>query len=361
MAGGCIPPETIGALAGEGVAYGIVDASCTRSGQATATPGAYRVKNADLVVLVANAPAGRALAGGKTDAIARIAFERRLAGLSSPVVMRADVGPGALTVPELRAAVDSLTAQGWMRTALGREVAGRRIRKTVTLRTGRGATQAPVDYWDDVRAGRDWAKALTAGFGADKPAAVTAQRDSLIAECSAWAGPAGDWALADRGRAFANNATRLGKAVLGGVSLTVKPVTLAGTSGKVPVIISNEAKTPLTLRVTAVPSREVELAGKRSSVMEVMPKDNFIEVPVELRDSLSGRLTVAVSAGGLVLASDSVTVRASYLDRLVMILGVVLVLGVLLAFIIKRVRDAETAGTNTSEDGNPGTRDQGGE
>ena len=266
VAGGCIPPETIGALAGEGVAYGIVDASCTRSGQATATPGAYRVKNADLVVLVANAPAGRALAGGKTDAIARIAFERRLAGLSSPVVIRADVGPGALSVTELRAAVDSLLAQGWMRTALGREVAGRRMRRTVTLRTGRGATRAPVDYWDDVRAGRDWARALTAGFGADKPAAVTAQRDSLIAQCSAWAGPAGDWALADRGRAFANNATRLGKAVLGGVSLTVKPVTLAGTSGKVPVIISNEAKTPLTLRVTAIPSREVELEGKRSSV-----------------------------------------------------------------------------------------------
>ena len=92
--------------------YGIVDASCTRSGQATATPGAYRVKNADLVVLVANAPAGRALAGGKTDAIARIAFERRLAGLSSPVVVRADVGPGALTVTDLRAAVDSLTRSG---------------------------------------------------------------------------------------------------------------------------------------------------------------------------------------------------------------------------------------------------------
>jgi len=105
----------------------------------------------------------------------------------------------------------------------------------------------------------------------------------------------------------------------------------------------------------------VELEGERSSVMEVMPKDNFIELPVDLRDSLSGRLTVAVSAGGLVLASDSVTVRASYLDRLVMILGVVLVLGVLLAFIIKRVRDVETAGTYTSEDDNPGTQDQGGE
>ena len=187
-----------------------------------------------------------------------------------------------------------------MRTALGREVGGtphsqdgdaedrprrdtgaRRLlgRRTCRTRLGQGA-HAP-------------------GFGADKPAAVTAQRDSLIAECSAWAGPAGDWALADRGRAFANNATRLGKAVLGGVSLTVKPVTLAGTSGKVPVIITNEAETPLTLRVTTVPSREVELAGKRSSVMEVMPKDNFIEVPVELRDSLSGRLTVTVSAGGL--------------------------------------------------------------
>jgi hypothetical protein len=207
-----------------------------------------------------------------------------------------------------------------------------------------------MDYWDDVRTGRDWAGALSAGFGADKPTTVTARRDSLIAQCSAWAGPSGDWALADRGRSFANNATRLGESAFDGISLAVKPVTLAGTSGEVPVIISNDSESVLTLRVTIVPSREMKVDGERTSAVEVLPNDNFLEVPVSLHDSLSGKLTVAVSAGSVVLESDSVTIRASYLDRLVMILGVVVVLGALLAFIIRRVRDAESEGTNTADE-----------
>ena len=240
-------------------------------------------------------------------------------------------------------------SQTWTQALLGRDVSALRPRKIITLRAGRGSRTTPADYWDDVRAGSDWAGALAAGFGQDAPETVTAQRDSLVAQCSAWAGPAGDWALADRGRAFANNATRLGRSVFDGVSLAVKPVTLAGSSGEVPVIISNDSDSVLTLRVTAIPSREVRLTDRLSTLMEVLPKDNFIELPVDLRDSLSGRLTVTVSAGGVVLERDSVTIRASYLDRLVMILGVVLVLGAILAFIVRRVRAVEGAGTNNGD------------
>jgi len=346
VAGGCIPPEVVAALSGEGVAYGVVEASYTRSGTSTASPGAYRVKGAKLVALVADKTAEGALAKGETDTIARVAFRRRIAGMSSPLVIRGNLGPGALSTGEFLAAAESMLAQTWTRAALGREVAARRPRRTLTLRTGRGSYKTPPDYWDDVRNGRDWAGALAAGFGKEAPATVTARRDSLIAQCSAWAGPAGDWALADRGRAFADNATRLGKTVFDGVSLAVKPVTLAGSHGEVPVIISNDSDSVLTLRVTAIPSREVRLSGNRTSLMEVLPKDNFIELPVDLHDALSGQLAVTVSAGDVVLERNSVTIRASYLDRLVMILGVVIVLGAILAFIIKRVRAVESAGTN---------------
>jgi hypothetical protein len=81
--------------------------------------------------------------------------------------------------------------------------------------------------------------------------------------------------------------------------------------------------------------------------MQALPKDNFTEIPVDLRESLAGRIRVTVSAGGVVLERQSVTVRASYLDRLVTILGVVLVLGTLLVFVIRRVKAAERAGTNS--------------
>jgi type VI protein secretion system component VasK len=44
-----------------------------------------------------------------------------------------------------------------------------------------------------------------------------------------------------------------------------------------------------------------------------------------------------------VLAEQTVDVRASYLDRLVIIGGIVLALVILLAFIVRRVRAAERA------------------
>ena len=74
VAGGCIPPETVDALVEEGVAYGIVEPSCTRSGASTASPGAYRVKGTTLIALVADEVAENALTTGDTDAIARVAF-----------------------------------------------------------------------------------------------------------------------------------------------------------------------------------------------------------------------------------------------------------------------------------------------
>jgi len=349
VAGGCIPPDTIDRLIEEGVGYGIVDPSCTRSGAATASPGAYRVKGERLVALVTDRPAERALARGDHDAVAEVAFERRVNAVSAPLVIRGELGPGRLTFTSFSETARVLAEQPWVTPSLAREAAGKRARRTLTLHVGRGSAKTPAGYWDDVRAGRDWARALEAGLGADAAETVTARRDSLVAECSAWAGPANDWALADRGRAFAQSSTRLAKSVFDPVRLTVQPVTLAGSHGEVPVTISNESGSVLALRLTAVPSREVRLSGKRSSVMEVLPKDNFLELPVDLQDALSGNISVTLSAGGVVLERESVTVRASYLDRLVMFLGAVLVLGVLLAFIIKRVRAAESAGTNNSD------------
>ena len=95
--------------------------------------------------------------------------------------------------------------------------------------------------------------------------------------------------------------------------------------------------------IAATPSSHLRLVGDRSWTIELRPQENFFEVPVDLQNALAGQLTLAVMAGDLVLQEQTVTVQASYLDRLAIIGGIVLVLGVMLAFIIRRVHAVEAA------------------
>ncbi|MRR11996.1 hypothetical protein EG835_05885 [bacterium] len=81
------------------------------------------------------------------------------------------------------------------------------------------------------------------------------------------------------------------------------------------------------------------------ATVQVRPQENFATVPVDLGQSLSGLLTVGVYAGDIMLDEVTVTVRASFLDRLVLIFGVAIVLVGMLLFIRKRVRTAERAAT----------------
>jgi len=347
-AGGCVPPSAVGELVREGIEYVVVDQRCARSGTATPTAGAYLVKGSDLVALVADARAKRAVANGNPDALAHVVFRRLTAGSSAAMVIRAQIGPGELSVDNVIGMAEAIEAQPWARLALGREIAEKRPRKSVRLTDGDGSKGTPLGYWEDVRAGREWAAALRAAVPSAKSTAA-AQRDSLIAECSAWAGPTGEWALADRGRAYALHAVRLAKAVFDPVSLKVSAVTLAGSHGEVPVIISNDSDTTLALRLEAQPSGGVKIDGKRSTRVDVLPKDNFFEIPVDLQNALSGKLSVKVVSGDTVIDEQTVTLSASYLDRLVMIAGVVLVLGIMLAFVIRRVRAAEQLDRESSE------------
>jgi hypothetical protein len=212
----------------------------------------------------------------------------------------------------------------------------------VKLVTGKETAPAPKGYWAGVKNARAWAQALAAALGEQEPIARTAEYDSLIAQCSAWAGVKGGWELADRGRTFADAARRASKEVLSAVSLRVEPMTLAGSSGEVPVIIVNDGDVPLVVDITSATSRGLDIVGERSQQIELSPQDNFLKLPVSMPDALRGRLTVTVSSDGVVLDRETVDVRASYLDRLVIIAGVVLLLGGMLVFIIRRVRTVES-------------------
>jgi hypothetical protein len=77
--------------------------------------------------------------------------------------------------------------------------------------------------------------------------------------------------------------------------------------------------------------------------MTLLPQDNFVEVPVALFNAIASEVTVSLRAGDVVLDEQRVGLRASFLDRIAIILGVALLGGALLVFIIRRVRSVEDA------------------
>jgi len=65
--------------------------------------------------------------------------------------------------------------------------------------------------------------------------------------------------------------------------------------------------------------------------------ENFITIPVDLRNSMTSDLEVTVRSGDATVAATDVIVRASYIDRLGTVGMVVLVLLALLLVIRRRI------------------------
>jgi hypothetical protein len=346
-AGGCLPPSAISSLVREGVGYAVVEPDCVRSKKATATPGAYRVANQPLTVLVSDDQLSQATAlSGETRQL-HLYFKRFSAGGSNqPIVVRADVGPQAMDADGLVAAMAAVEAQPWLRLELANASAGRRPSAAVRLRVPSGSDEVPPGYFSEVKTARRWAKALAAALGSsDSPQAAGAEMNSLVAQSAAWAGPMGDWVFADRGLGFANAARQSAEKVLDPIGLRAQPITLAGTTGRMPVTLINDSDQVLNVDVTARGDGAARVEGPARTAMELNPGENLIELQVSLPNALSGKVTVAVSSAGLVLEQQSVRVSASYLDRLVIIGAVILLMVVMLVFIIRKVRTSE-AGTS---------------
>lgn len=342
-ANGCVPPKAAAALVKAGVGYAVVSDSNARTKEGTPTPSSYR-STAGLVVLVPDTTLSDAVEAGDASATVMLAFQRHIdEDAVGPLVIAARLGAGGSDPVAVRDATNALLAMAWVKPATASGTATRPGR-TVRLLNGPGNDGDPSGYWSDVRSARRLAGALLAALGEGDAGAVTAERDSLIAECSAWAGADGTWALADRGRSFADRARRLASAVIDQVSLAVQPITLAGARGDVPVTIRNDSESNLSVKLTAEPGGGMRVVGKDSRQVELGPGETTVEIPVDLNNALSGTLRVVVTAGGVELESTKVTVRASYLDRVVTIVGVALLLGVLLTIIIRRTRQVERDG-----------------
>ena len=131
-------------------------------------------------------------------------------------------------------------------------------------------------------------------------------------------------------------------------------MTFAGKRGEVPVSITNTTKNTLAVIVRATTSGDAQVVGGEEIRTVLAPQETFVPIPVDMRSALSSKLKVEVMAGDVVLAVTTVDVQASYLDRIAIITGIVLLLGALLVFIVRRVRGAELEAENRDR-ASPGT------
>jgi len=135
---------------------------------------------------------------------------------------------------------------------------------------------------------------------------------------------------------------RVARNVLDKLTLKVENVTLPGSTGDIPVSVRNDSGRELEVTLVAEGSG-VSVTGGESRRIVLKPAENLVTLPVDLRSSLRGQLTVSIVSGPRTLTEQTVTVRGSYLDRIAIIAGVVLVLFVLLLFIVRRVRAADAS------------------
>lgn len=322
-------------------------AALKRSGIATVTPGVYRLKDATATATaIAIDDRVSSLLQDQTagaDRVADAIFDRldAKATKGQPVVVVVDGGPAATcTAAHISATLDALAASGWIKlTGAAAAAALPAIGEATASGEDTGVSGAPAGWWAGIAAARDNAAALTAAAGPQDPDARRAAKDTLVAESSLWAGSDGMWRDAERGRAFAASPVKIAKTLLGTLKVSGSPVTLSGTTGKVPVNVYNGSDRILNVVLTAsAPRVKVPDGGRVAATLR--PGDNYVTVPVDMGSMFVAQLRVGVTAGPLEFSSATVRVRASYVDRLVLVGFVVLVLLGLLLYIRSRTRMA---------------------
>jgi hypothetical protein len=88
--------------------------------------------------------------------------------------------------------------------------------------------------------------------------------------------------------------------------------------------------------------------------VKLAPRETFVPIPIDMQDALYGKVAVQVMAGSIVVAQETVAVRRSYLDRLALVGGVVIVLGGMLVWIVLRVRQSPDIGDEGDDEDDVG-------
>ncbi len=334
---------TLSIVEQRGASYILLGSEHLSSEDTTPPGGVYDLDGNTLTGLVINHETSESLASEDVSAAVRLLFEHAVSEEATiPTIALVEAGPGREgSVDSALAFLSTLEQVPWAEALNAYAVATMPANGTLIppART-EAAPSAPPRYWQEVAEARRYADALLSAAGANDSDAQAVTEASLIAQSAYWAGPDGRWSMADRGRSFAHASTRHARSFLDEVSITAKDVTLAGPRGEVPLSITNDS--PKTLDVTLkVRTDDIYLAQEPSAPITLRRQENLHTLSVDLQSALSGRLDVEVWADEILLDSDTIVVRASYLDRLAVIGGVVLLLLGLLFYIRRRVSSAD--------------------
>jgi len=311
-----------------------------RSGHGTAAPGCYVLEGATLRVLVADETSAQSMLQGRAELYDTL-FDLADAG-SGGVALVVDVGgTDGLDAEHVRQVLETIDDAPWLTMvdigSLGTDAGFPAA--TVELPAEPLST---LDFWTSTVGARTAALAYEAAAGPTDADAAAVRRMLLIAESSLWRladGIPADPPLAARAAGYAESYVAQ---QFGLVQLNVMDTTLSGQKGDVPVTLVND--TDKTLTLTLEMAADAMSLGQDRIVLTAPADESFLTVPVNLGNDLSGELHLHLKAGEMVIAERSVSVNASYIDRVVTVGGVVLVLIGLLAFIRRHMRQASTDG-----------------
>lgn len=343
-----VPASALKLMENAGSTSVLVDRTSIESSETTPASGAYRLAgDTHMSALVLDTEFSAALENDESRMCAEHVFARSISKTpTSPIIAVVDVGPGFKAgMPDLSDCLIDLSGQAWARFQTMTQAVDAPAPDPVALiGTAPQIPDAPARYWDDVARARRLAAAFLGAVGVNDPEAQLASDQSLIAQSALWAGPDLNWGSADRGRAIAGASERASLEIIDAITLGASDITLSGTSGEIPVSITNSSDKTLELSLRTSASG-LGVGPRETDKVQVRPQENFETVPVDLGQSLSGELTVELWAGDVLVDETSVAVRASFLDRLVLVAGLALVLVGMLLFIRHRVRSASRADT----------------
>ncbi len=314
--------------------------------------GAHPLGDTGLIAIVPDEDASAAVDLGQTEFF-DVMFDRIGTG---PVTLVVDIGPDGTQRPaSLQRAIEMIGLADWLMFAPLDTLEPIDDADPVSL-TASTRSKAPASHWKAVEAARSSLFAYREAAGPDDADVVTASRALLVAESELWAGADGSWAHADRARVMAEDITGFVTDQFSAITFEAKDVTLSGSAGEVPFTLNNG--TGKHLKLTIVATFGGDATGQVTRTVEIEPMQNFITVPVDLRNSITSQLDVKAVSGDVTVAETALTVHTSYIDRLATILMVVAVLLVLLVVIRRRMApsNAATIGVETpdGQDRHPG-------
>lgn len=266
---------------------------------------------------------------------------------TGPVTLIVDAGPDAgQRASSIQRAIELVDQADWLELAPLDTLEAPANAEPAELSSGMEST-APRAHWNAIAGARGALLAYREAVGATDPDVESSARALLVAESELWAGANGAWTRSAGARAIADEVTQFVTGEFEKITFDAKDVTLSGSTGELPFTLVNNTGKHLTLTVVA--TVEGDRAGQITRTVEVQPMQNFITIPVDLRNSLTSRLTVQAYSGEWLVAKTALTVHTSYIDRLATVGMVVLVLLVLLAVIRRRVAspNAVTIGDET--------------